>query len=187
VPFGKLYRYGGNTHLVLQRRTMTALTEQQDSANHNDRSQLHMSLAMAFRLNALLAIACASALAACSGGDRMTLGGGSDSPPATNPAPAGPAAKAPPANMAGRWTFSATGLSSCAMTFGASNPDATEGAIAPGAGCPFNFFTSRKWNYTEAGLTLRDHTAQALGQLTPAGPNRFEGKTNAGQDVALSR
>jgi len=73
------------------------------------------------------------------------------------------------------------------MTFGSSGPDATEGTIAPGAGCPFNFFTSRKWNYTDAGLTLRDHTAQALAQLLPAGPNRFEGKTNAGQEVALSR
>jgi hypothetical protein len=146
-----------------------------------------MSLAMAFRLNALPAIVCASMLAACSGGDRMTLGSGSDSPPATNAAPAGPAAKPPPVNMAGRWTLSATGSTSCGMTFGANNPDTTEGTIAPGGGCPFNFFTSRKWNYTEAGLTLRDHNAQALAQLAPASPNRFEGKTGAGQDVALSR
>jgi hypothetical protein len=73
------------------------------------------------------------------------------------------------------------------MTFGANNPDATEGSIAPSGGCPFNFFTSRKWSYTDAGLTLRDHTAQALAQLTPAGPNRFEGKTGSGQEIALSR
>ena len=72
------------------------------------------------------------------------------------------------------------------MTFG-GNPDATDGTIAPGGGCPFNFFTSRKWNYTEAGLTIRDHNAQALAQLTPAGSNRFEGKASSGQDVALSR
>ena len=146
-----------------------------------------ISLAMAFRLNALPAIVCASMLAACSGGDRMTLGSGSDGPPATNVAPAGPAAKPPPVNMAGRWTLSATGSTSCGMTFGANSPDTTEGTIAPGGGCPFNFFTSRKWNYTEAGLTLRDHNAQVLAQLVPAGPNRFEGKTGAGQDVALSR
>jgi len=145
-----------------------------------------MSLAMAFRVVSLPVFVCASLLAACSGGDRMTLGSGSDSPPAANP-PAGPAAKPPPASMAGRWTLSATGSTSCGMTFGASNPDSTEGTIAPGGGCPFNFFTSRKWSYTEAGLTLRDHTAQALVQLVPAGPNRFEGKTGAGQDVALSR
>ena len=72
------------------------------------------------------------------------------------------------------------------MTFGA-NPNATEGSIAPAGGCPFNFYTSRKWTYTEAGLTIRDHTAQTLAQLAPAGPNRFEGKTGSGQDIALSR
>jgi hypothetical protein len=141
---------------------------------------------MAFRVVYLPVIVCASLLAACSGSDRMTLGSGSDSPSAANP-PAGPVAKPPPANMAGRWTLAATGSTSCGMTFGANNPDATEGTIAPGGGCPFNFFTSRKWNYTEAGLTLRDHTAQTLVQLVPAGPNRFEGKTNGGQEIALSR
>ena len=72
------------------------------------------------------------------------------------------------------------------MNFGAQ-PEATEGTIAPAGGCPFNFFTSRKWNYTTSGLTIRDHNAQALAQLAPAGPDRFEGKTNAGQDVVLSR
>jgi hypothetical protein len=72
------------------------------------------------------------------------------------------------------------------MTFGA-NANASEGTIAPAGGCPFNFYTSRKWTYTEAGLTIRDHTAQTLAQLAPAGPNRFEGKTGAGQDIALSR
>jgi len=90
-------------------------------------------------------------------------------------------------NLAGRWTLSATSGGSCAVTFGASGPDATDGTIAPSGGCPFNFFTSRKWNYTEAGLTMRDHNAQALAQLSPAGPNRFEGTTSSGQDVALSR
>jgi protease inhibitor Inh len=146
-----------------------------------------MLLAMAFRIALLPIIVCAALLAACSGGDRMTLGGGSDSQPAANAAPADPAAKTPPASMSGRWTLSATGSTSCGMTFGASNPDSTEGTIAPGGGCPFNFFTSRKWSYTEAGLTLRDHNAQALAQLMPAGPNRFEGKTGSGQEIALSR
>ena len=141
---------------------------------------------MAVRLAALPAIVCASLLAGCSGSDR-TIFGGSDNPPAASSVPAGPAAKPPPVNLAGRWTLSATGSSSCVMTFGAGAPDATDGTIAPAGGCPFNFFTSRKWSYTEAGLTLRDHNAQALAQLSPAGPNRFEGKTGAGQDVALSR
>jgi hypothetical protein len=145
-----------------------------------------MSLAMTFRFAVLPAVVCASMLAGCGGGDRMTLGNGSDSSSAAS-TPAGPAAKSPPANMAGRWTLSATGSTSCGMTFGATSPDVTEGTIAPGAGCPFNFFTSRKWNYTEAGLTLRDHTAKVLAQLSPAGPNRFEGQTDAGQAIALSR
>ena len=142
---------------------------------------------MIFRPVALSTLICASVLAACSGSDRMTLGSASDNTPTSNPQPAAPAPKPAPVNMAGRWTLSATGSTSCGMTFGSSGPEATEGTIAPGAGCPFNFFTSRKWNYSDAGLTLRDHTAQTLAQLVPAGPSRFEGKTNAGQEVALSR
>jgi hypothetical protein len=128
-------------------------------------------------------VVCAALLAACSGGDRFALNGGS--PSGATPA-SGPAAAAPPVNLAGRWTLSSTGTGSCGMTFG-GNTDATEGTIAPGGGCPFSFFTSRKWTYSEAGLTIRDHNAQALAQLTPAGSNRFEGKTGSGQDVALSR
>ena len=146
---------------------------------------LFMQHAMMFRPVALSVVVCATLLAACSGSDRMTLGG---APSGTQDvAPAGPSAKPPPVNLAGRWTLSATGATSCGMTFGANNPDATEGTIAPGGGCPFNFFTSRKWSYTEAGLTLRDHNAQALAQLTPAGPNRFEGRTSSSQEIALSR
>ena len=141
-----------------------------------------MLRAMIFRFLALPVVVCAALLAACSGGDRMTGGPGGTA----EATPAGPAAKPPPTSLAGRWTLSATGSTSCTMNFGA-NPDATEGTIAPGGGCPFNFFTSRKWSYTEAGLTLRDHNAQALAQLTPEGPNRFEGKTGAGQEIALSR
>jgi len=72
------------------------------------------------------------------------------------------------------------------MTFGGT-PDATEGTIAPAGGCPFNFFTSRKWSYNTAGLVIRDHNAQVLAQLTPAGSSRFDGKTGSGQDIALSR
>jgi Protease inhibitor Inh len=121
-------------------------------------------------------------LAACSDSDRLGVHSGTPSPQAV----AAPQASPPPVGLAGRWTLSSAGSGSCAMTFGA-NPDATEGTIAPGGGCPFNFFTSRKWNYTVAGLTIRDHNAQALAQLTSAGPNRFEGKSNAGQDVVLSR
>lgn len=104
----------------------------------------------------------------------------------TGAAPGGPVAAPPPVNLAGKWTLSATGAGSCAMTFGAQ-PEAADGTIAPAGGCPYNFFTSRKWSYTSAGLMIRDHNAQTLAQLQPVGDSRFEGKTNAGQDIALSR
>ncbi len=138
---------------------------------------------MDIRLAAVPIIVCNVLLAACSDSDRI----GMTPAPAAAPASSGPRAMAPPVSLAGRWTLSATGASSCGMNFGASQQDSTDGTIAPGGGCPFNFFTSRKWTYTEAGLTIRDHTAAPLAQLTPAGPNRFEGKTGSGQEVALSR
>lgn len=138
------------------------------------------------RIATVLILASTALLAACSGGDRFSWDSSSSSSPPSGAAPAGSAPAAPPVSLAGRWTLSATGASSCAMTFGA-NANATEGTIAPAGGCPFNFYTSRKWTYTEAGLTIRDHTAQSLAQLAPAGPNHFEGKTSAGQDIALSR
>ena len=140
---------------------------------------------MASRFATIALLVFTGLLAACSDSDRLGVNSGAANSPQAGPA-AAPQAVPPPTNLAGRWTLSSAGSGSCAMTFGA-NPDATEGAIAPGGGCPFNFFTSRKWTYTEAGLTIRDHTSQALAQLTPAGPNRFEGRTGSGQDVALSR
>ena len=141
---------------------------------------------MTNRVATLLILTSTALLAACSGSDRFSWDSSSSSSPPISAAPAGGAPAAPPVSLAGRWTLSATGASSCAMTFGA-NANATEGTIAPAGGCPFNFYTSRKWTYTEAGLTIRDHTAQTLAQLAPAGPNRFEGKTSSGQDIALSR
>jgi hypothetical protein len=142
---------------------------------------------MATRIATVLILASTALLAACSGSDRFSWDSSSSNSPPSGGAPAGgSAAAAPPVSLAGRWTLSSTGTGSCAMTFGA-NANATEGTIAPAGGCPFNFYTSRKWTYTEAGLTIRDHTTQTLAQLAPAGPNRFEGKTSAGQDIALSR
>jgi hypothetical protein len=142
---------------------------------------------MASRVATVPILVCTALLAACSGGsDRFSLDGSSSSSPPASAAPASSAAVVPPLNLAGRWTLSSTGTGACAMTFGA-NPNATEGSIAPAGGCPFNFFTSRKWAYNETGLTIRDHNAQTLAQLAPAGPNRFEGKTSSGQDIVLSR
>jgi hypothetical protein len=142
---------------------------------------------MATRIATIPTLVCTALLAVCSGSDRFSFdSGSSNSPPGGGTPASGSPAVAPPLNLAGRWTLSSTGASSCAMTFGA-NPNATEGTIAPAGGCPFNFYTSRKWTYTETGLTIRDHNAQTLAQLAPAEPNRFEGKTSSGQDIALSR
>ncbi|HLI99506.1 MAG TPA: AprI/Inh family metalloprotease inhibitor [Bradyrhizobium sp.] len=142
---------------------------------------------MAFRIAVLPIMIGVPLLAGCGGEGLNFSGTPAANSPDIPPSTAAPLAKPPPVNLAGRWMFSATGTTSCMMTFGANAPDATEGSIAPGGGCPFNFFTSRKWSYTETGLTLRDHNAQALAQLAPATANRFEGTTNSGQDVALSR
>ena len=120
----------------------------------------------------------AAVLTGCWSSDRAAVQGAA--------VPSGPVAAPPPVNLAGKWTLSATGAGSCAMTFGAQ-PEAVEGTIAPAGGCPYNFFTSRKWSYTSSGLMIRDHNAQTLAQLVPAGDSRFEGKTSAGQDVALFR
>jgi len=109
-----------------------------------------------------------------------------DRPAVESAASAAPAGAAPPTNLAGKWTLSSAGAGSCAMTFGAP-PDAVEGTIAPAGGCPYDFFTSRKWSYTTAGLVIRDHNAQMLAQLSPAGADRFEGRTSAGQNISLSR
>ena len=139
---------------------------------------------MTFRIATIPIILCTVLLAACWGTDRSAVDSGS---PGSSPGGAGPVGVAPPFNLAGRWTLSSTtGTGSCAMTFGAI-PDATEGTIAPAGGCPLNFFTSWKWTYSEAGMAIRDHNAQILAQLAPAGSNRFEGKTGSGQDVVLSR
>jgi hypothetical protein len=130
------------------------------------------------RFPAFAILLSAALLAGCWSNDRASVQGAA--------APSGPVATPPPVNLGGKWTLSASGAGSCAMNFGAQ-PEAIEGTIAPGGGCPFNFFTSRKWSYTSAGLMIRDHNAQTLAQLQPVGDSRFEGKTNAGQDVALSR
>jgi hypothetical protein len=141
---------------------------------------------MTLRIASLPLLICSALLAACSGSDRLAVDSGVPANPAAGATPPGGAPVTPPISLAGRWTLSSSGTGSCAMTFGAVQ-DATEGSIAPAGGCPFNFFTSRKWTYSQAGLTIRDHNAQTLAQLAPAGPNRFEGRTSSGQDIALSR
>ena len=158
------------------RAQLRPLTRRQLSANHNPRLWTVITR-MVIRFATLPLCLATLLLAGCWSTDR----------PATETAAnTGPAGVAPPTNLAGKWTLSAAGASSCAMNFGAQ-PDAVEGTIAPGGGCPFNFFTSRKWSYTSAGLVIRDHNAQTLAQLAPVGTDRFEGRTGAGQDITLSR
>jgi hypothetical protein len=93
---------------------------------------------------------------------------------------------APPEPLGGRWMFGVPGSNPCVMTFGAQ-AGAGEGTIAPEGGCPGNFYTSRKWTFENGALVMRDHNGQPLGQLTQAGPGRFDGKMTNGQPVTLSR
>ena len=120
------------------------------------------------------------ALTGCSGMDWA----GSSSSPTTTAAP--PQAGAPPVSLAGRWQLSSPSRGQCNMTFGASSPAAADGTIAPEGGCPGKFYMSRKWNYDQGGLTMRDHNSQPLGQLSYEG-SQFSGKATSGEPVTLLR
>ena len=131
----------------------------------------------AFRASALMLALLA--LAGCSGASLDGLGSSTATAPVAAPA-------APPINMAGRWLLSSPGRGQCHMTFGAAAPVAIDGTIAPEGGCPGKFFTSRKWTYDQAGLTMRDHNGQPLAQLSNEGPG-FQGKATGGEPVSLLR
>lgn len=120
-------------------------------------------------------------LASC-GIDRLTSFGES---PSETAAAEGTRAL-PPVELAGRWMLTSPGAESCALTLGAVS-GATEGTVAPADGCPYTFFTARKWTYEERGLVIRDHTGQTLVALTPAAPDRFQGQTTGGNAIALAR
>jgi hypothetical protein len=121
------------------------------------------------------------ALAGCTG---MDWPGSSSSSTATTAQPS--QAGAPPVSLAGRWQLSSPGRGQCNMTFGASNPAAADGTIAPEGGCPGKFYMSRKWTYDQNGLTMRDHNGQTLALLAGEG-GRFDGKAASGEQVALGR
>lgn len=122
-------------------------------------------------------------VSSCSG-DRMT----GYSLPGMGNTPAPPAqAAAPPFNMAGRWLLASPGKGQCTMNFGSGAPNATEGTIAPGGGCPGQFFTSRKWSYDTNGLVIRDHNSEPLAQLSAAGGTNFNGTSTGGEAVTLAR
>lgn len=92
----------------------------------------------------------------------------------------------PNVDMTGRWVLVSPGRGQCNMNFG-GGPGAPNGGVAPEGGCPGNFFTSRNWNFEQAGLILRDHTGQPLGQLSQAGQGRFDGRSVAGEPITLYR
>jgi Protease inhibitor Inh len=127
---------------------------------------------MARRSSVILILFCATLLVGCWSLDRPAA-----ESTAMNAAPS----VAPPTPLAGKWTLATPGAGSCVMNFGAQ-PDATEGTIAPAGGC-----TSRKWSYITGGLVIRDHKAETLAQLSPVGPDTYEGRTSDGQEVTLSR
>ena len=92
----------------------------------------------------------------------------------------------PQVDMSGRWILVSPGRGQCNMNFGGT-PEAGEGTIAPEGGCAGNFYTSRKWTFEQGSLVIRDHTGAPLGQLSLAGPSRFEGKATSGQQLILAR
>jgi hypothetical protein len=102
------------------------------------------------------------------------------------PAYTGSIRQQPQVDMTGRWVLVSPGRGQCNMNFG-GGPGAPNGGIAPEGGCPGNFFTSRNWNFEQAGLILRDHTGQPLGQLSAAGNGRFDGRSVAGEPITLYR
>ena len=121
-------------------------------------------------------------VAGCRTDGMPSLPGSSGTPVAVEAMP-----KPPPVNMAGRWMLAQPGRGQCNMTFRAAAATEAEGTIAPEGGCPGNFYTSRNWNFEQAGLILRDHTGAPLGQLSPAGHARFDGRSVAGEPITLYR
>jgi hypothetical protein len=151
----------------------------------------------AWRLSAV--VAGLAALCGCASDRFSAIGGvnGHNEAAATTIAPTGKVTAAPLAppgggsqsatlDMGGRWFLAASGSGMCAMTFNAT-PGALEGAIAPEGGCPGNFFTSRQWALSQGALVIRDHNGAPLVQLASVGPDRFEGRTAAGEVISLAR
>ena len=126
-------------------------------------------------------LAILAALAGCSGSN--LLGTSQPEPPPAAAAPAPPTPAPPPVELAGPWELSAAAGGACVMNFAdtsaapgaAAAASADSGTIAPGAGCPGNFFTSREWTFAAGTLIVRDFKGRPLAQLSYAG-DRFQGQ-----------
>lgn len=126
------------------------------------------------RLMAAGAALSAIALAGCAGG------AGTSSFLSDRPPPG-----AADLTMVGRWMLAAPNAPACGLNFTAK-PGATEGAVVPEGGCPERFFTSRRWTLQQSALTISDDEKNALGQFI-LGADGFEGKSNAGTPLTLTR
>ena len=111
------------------------------------------------------------ALAGCGGGASLT----SEAPP-DKPSPTDV--------MDGRWILATPNAPSCGMTFTA--PSANGGNAMPDGGCPERFYLSRRWRLADGTLTIGDADDAALGTFRVNG-DRFEGKSEAGTPLTLSR
>ncbi|MGB6538552.1 MAG: AprI/Inh family metalloprotease inhibitor, partial [Xanthobacteraceae bacterium] len=88
------------------------------------------------------------------------------------------------------WQLAAAAGGACVMTF-SNAPSAPagpspQGSIAPEAGCPGNFFTSRKWTFEGDKLVIRDFKGRPLTQLSYLGAH-FEGHDKNGGALTLSK
>ena len=101
----------------------------------------------------------------------------------------------PPVDLAGRWQLAAAAGGACTMTFGDASGAAAgttpsgpadSGTIAPEGGCPGGFFTSRKWNFENGTLIIRDFKSRQLAQLSYVG-GHFEGRDKNGGALTLSK
>ncbi len=122
-------------------------------------------------------------LTACTNTERF---GGQPEPPIAAPAPPPPPPppQPPPVDLAGRWKLTSAGAS-CSLALGATAGAAAEGSVAPGGGCPGNFFTGRKWTYEHGMLIIRNYKGEPLAELAFAN-GRFEGKATNGAAVTLA-
>jgi hypothetical protein len=150
-----------------------------------------MGFRHAGRARAAASLLLVAGLAGCSAGS--IFGSQPEATPTAEPAAAPPPPTPPPIDLAGRWQLAAAAGGACFMNFGdaaaagAAAVGATDsGTIAPEGGCPGSFFTSRKWNFENGALIIRDFKGRQLAQLTYVG-GHFEGRDKTGSALTLSK